>query len=481
MTAMSSLQTSVNQAAVATGPAADAAFARRQWLLEGPILRTILRLAAPTLVGSLAQISAGIIQMHFVGLLGVDALAGVTLVFPCLTLMQMVAGAGIGAGVASAIARNLGAGRKADAEALVLNAVFLAIVFGILFTATELLLGPILYRLLGGSGAVLGASLDYSSWIFGASVFVWLLSLLINALIGCGNTTIPQVVAVLALLVVVPLSPALMFGWGPMPRLGIAGGGLAFASYYFIGAAALIGYFRSRHAPLTLRLDVRLIEWRLIRDILQVGGPSALSAAIPMLSMTLITAALARFGVATVVGYGIAVRADYLLLPLYFGICAGVLPMVGTSVGAAQFQRARRTAWTGAFVAGSIGSIAGLSFALVPSAWIGLFSRDPAVFASSSLYFRIVGIQFPLSALALVLGAAAQGAARPLWPFLAIITRLAIAGGGSWLVVISGGGIRTLYAILAIGGISYCGVMLTAHMLGQIIPSHSTDRGRRPP
>jgi putative MATE family efflux protein len=465
------LQAITDRAGLAAVPEPDAASARRRRLLEDPILRTILRLAAPTLVGSLAQISAGIIQMHFVGLLGVDALAGVTLVFPCLTLMQLVASGGIGAGVASAVARSLGAGRKADADALVLHAVFLAIVFGTLFAAIQLLLGPTIYRLLGGTGAVLAASLDYSNWVFGASVFVWLLSLLISALIGCGNTTIPQIVAVFALVIVVPLSPALMFGWWPMPRLGIAGGGLAFACYYAIAATALIAYFRSRQAPLRLPLDFRLIEWRLLRDILQVGGLSSLSAAIPTISVTLVTAAVARFGAGAVAGYGIAVRADYLLLPLYFGICAGVLPMVGTSVGAGQLRRARTIAWTGAIIAAGIGAIAGLSLALAPSLWVGLFNRDSAVIASGSLYFRIVGIQFPLSALALVLGAAAQGAGRPFWPFVAVTTRLAIAGGGSWLLVAGiGGGIEALYAILATGGILYCGVMIAGQMSGQTIP-----------
>jgi MATE family, multidrug efflux pump len=471
----SGLQAVTNQADLPVAPVIDAATARRR-LLEGPILRTILRLAAPTLVGSLAQISAGIIQMHFVGLLGVDALAGVALVFPCLTLMQLVASGGIGAGVASAVARSVGGGRKTDAEALVLNAVFLAIGFGIVFAAAELLLGPTLYRLLGGTAAVLAASLDYSDWIFSASVFVWILSLLTSALVGCGNTTIPQIVAISALAIVVPLSPALMFGWGPMPRLGIAGGGAAFACFYLLATLALIGYFRSRYAPLRLHFDLRLIELRLLRDILKVGGLSALSAAIPTLSITLVTAAVARFGAGAVAGYGIAIRADYLLLPLYFGICAGVLPMVGMSVGAGQFQRARQVAWTGALIAAGIGSIAGLLLALAPSVWVGLFNHDPAVIASSSQYFRIVGIQFPLSAFALVLGAAAQGAGRPLWPFIAINTRLAVAGGGSWLIVAGvDGSIQTLYAILALAGIVYCGVMVTGQVFGRTIPRCSTS------
>jgi putative MATE family efflux protein len=461
----------MREAKLPAKPAFDALAARRQRLLEGPILPTILGLAAPTLVGSLATISSSIIQLHFIGRLGVDALASVTLVFPCLTMMQYIASAGIGAGVASAIARSLGAGRRADAEALILNAVVLAVVFGVVLAGVTLLFGPTLYRLLGGTGPIVTASLAYSNWVFGASPFIWLSALLISALIGSGNTVVPQIAAIFGVVVVVPLSLALIFGWGPIPPMGIAGGGLALACYYVAASAALIGYFSSRRVSLRLRFDYRLIEWRLMRDILHVGSIAAFGVALPALSVTLITAAVARFGTDAVAGYGIAIRADYLLLPLYFGISAGVVPMVGTNFGAGQIRRARRIALTGASFAAGIGCIAGLFLALTPSTWIGLFNNDPAVIASGSLYFRIVGIQFPLSAIAFVLGGAAQASGRPLWVSAAVIARLTVAAGGSWLVVAGiGGRLDELYVMLAIGAIFYCGVMVTGQLLGRTIP-----------
>jgi putative MATE family efflux protein len=470
---MSIPQTETGQAEPSAKPQLDAASARRRLLLEGPIFSTIIRLAAPNVVGSLAQMSASLIQMYFVGLLGVDALAAITLVFPCLMLMQMVASGGIGAGVASAVARNLGAGRRADAEALILNAVFLAIVFGAAFTAVQLLFGPTLYRLLGGSGATLAATLAYSNWVFGGSIFIWILNLLMSGLIGSGNTIVPQIAAVFGL-VVAPLSAALMFGWGPMPRLGIAGGGLAIACYYVVATIALICYLRSRRAPLRLPLDLKLIQWRLLRQILQVGGLAALSAAIPLINFTLVTAAVARFGTAAVAGYGIAVRADYFLLPLHFGICSGVLPMVGTNVGAGQIRRARRIAWTGAFIAAGIGGLAGLFLVLMPQVWLGLFSNDPGVISFGSLYLRIVGILFPVAAFGIVLSAGAQGAGRPFWPFASITTRLITAAGGSWLIVaVIGGNLEELFAMAAIGGVLYCAVITVGHVLGRTIPQAS--------
>src|SRR6202035_5133409 len=92
--------------------------ARRQALLSGAILPTMLKLAIPTVVVLVVQTLVGVAETYFVSFLGTDALAGVALVFPVLMLMQMMSNGGVGGGVASAVARAVGAGRHAHAEAL---------------------------------------------------------------------------------------------------------------------------------------------------------------------------------------------------------------------------------------------------------------------------------------------------------------------------------------------------------------------------
>src|SRR6267143_943003 len=151
---------------------------RRQALLDGPILSTMLKLALPTVIVLVVQSFVGIAETYFVSFLGTDALAGVALVFPVLMLMQMMSNGGIGGGVASAVARAIGAGRKDDADALVLNAFFLALAFGIIFTAGEFLGGRALYRALGGQGDALMASVAYADAVFSGAVLVWIVSLL---------------------------------------------------------------------------------------------------------------------------------------------------------------------------------------------------------------------------------------------------------------------------------------------------------------
>src|SRR5580704_8195644 len=109
--------------------------ARTRALLEAPITATLLRLATPNVLVMVAQASVGLIETYFVGKLGTAALAGVALVFPVVMLMQMMSAGAVGGGISSAVARALGAGRRADADALTLHALAVAVFFGLAFTA----------------------------------------------------------------------------------------------------------------------------------------------------------------------------------------------------------------------------------------------------------------------------------------------------------------------------------------------------------
>src|SRR5262245_58029898 len=130
----------------------DAKLRARQAMLQGPVLATMLKLAGPTIVVLLAQVAVGVAETFYVSYLGTEALAGVTLVFPILMLMTMMSNGAIGGGVAAAVARAIGAGRKDDADALGLHALLLAVVFGAIFTAATLLFGRMIYGALGEIG-----------------------------------------------------------------------------------------------------------------------------------------------------------------------------------------------------------------------------------------------------------------------------------------------------------------------------------------
>ena len=106
-------------------------------LLTAPIGRSLLLLAGPTTALMLTQVLVAVADGIFVGRLGTDALAGMALVIPFVTLMFNIANGGMGGGVASAMARALGAGRLDDAQAIVLHGLILAVALGAGFAVLD--------------------------------------------------------------------------------------------------------------------------------------------------------------------------------------------------------------------------------------------------------------------------------------------------------------------------------------------------------
>ncbi|HMG77700.1 MAG TPA: MATE family efflux transporter, partial [Xanthobacteraceae bacterium] len=249
---------------------------RTRALIEGPIAATLIRLAAPNVLVMLAQTSVGLVETYFIGKLGTDPLAGVALVFPLLMLMQMMSAGAMGGGISSAIARALGGGRRADADALAVHALVIALLFGLTFTVVLLLGGRWLYAAMGGSGASLDAALSYSGVVFSGAILVWLFNSLANVIRGTGNMAVPALVTVIGVVVLIPLSPCLIFGFGPFPRLGVAGGAVAVLIYYAVGSMALAAYLRSGRSIVRLSFFGIRLRWPLFADILRVGAVAAL-------------------------------------------------------------------------------------------------------------------------------------------------------------------------------------------------------------
>jgi Na+-driven multidrug efflux pump len=193
---------------------------RTHLLLEGPVVGTLLRLATPNVLVMFVQASVGLIETYFIAKLGTDALAGAALVFPVLMLMQMMSAGAMGGGISSAISRALGAGRLADADALVLHALAIAVTFGAVFMLAVLGGGRWLYGALGGRGASLAAALTYSNVVFSGAILIWLFNSLANVIRGTSNMAVPAAVTSVGAAALIPLSPCLIFGWGPLPGLG---------------------------------------------------------------------------------------------------------------------------------------------------------------------------------------------------------------------------------------------------------------------
>jgi MATE family, multidrug efflux pump len=427
---------------------------RTERLLEAPIAPLLLRLAWPNIAVMLITASTGLIETWWVSRLGLDALAGVALVFPGFMMMQMLSAGAMGGGISSAVARALGGGRRADADALVLHALIINVAIGGLFAALVLWFGPELYRALGGEGGSLAAALAYSNIVFAGAPLVWLMNALASVIRGTGNMLVPALAVSAGVALLVPLSPCLIFGIGPVPALGIAGAGIAVVATTALTAAVLALYLASGRA-------IVHFAWvrprpRLFADILRVGAVASVSTLQTTLTVVLATGLVgASAGPEAVAGYGTGNRLEYLIVPLAFGLGAPLVALVGTNLGAGRRERALRIAFTGAALAFVLAEAIGLAAAASPETWLGLFSDDAAMHATGAQCLRIVGPAYGFFGMGLALYFASQGAGRLLWPLLAGLIRLVIAIGAGWIALSLTGSLAWLFASLAFALVAY--------------------------
>jgi MATE family, multidrug efflux pump len=437
----------------------------RNVFLEGPIAPQMFRLALPILVVLALNTLVGVAETWFVSFLGTDALAGVALVFPIFMLMLMMSNGGIGGGVAAAVARAIGAGRKRDADALVTHAVVLALLFGAVFTAAVWVWGPALFARMGGEGKPLAAAVLYANLVFLSAIPGWIATLLSAALRGAGNVRVPAIVTAAGSFVTLALSPLFILGWGPVPRFGVAGAGIALTCLNVASALVLAAYLRLPESP--VRLARARLEARLFGEILRVGLPSAAGTVVANLTVVVATGLVGTFGRDAIAAYGLASRLDYLLIPLLFAIGTASVTMVGTNFGAGQHRRARRIAWTGALASAVAAGAIGFAAALFPHGWMGIFTTEPAVLEYGSAYLVRVAPFYAVFGAGMALYFASQGAGKMAWPFAAGVVRLlAVFALGGYLVKAPGGSLGELYTVIALAYLLFGAINLFAMASG---------------
>jgi putative MATE family efflux protein len=448
---------------VRPAPVARPTAARTKLLLEGPIFATLLQLAAPNILNLIAFVAVIIFDGFFLGRIGTDALAGASLAFPWIMLVLQTTNGGMGAGVSSAVARALGAGKRERADELTFHAFLLALALGGLFSTVMLLAAPVIFGWMGGRDRMLIDALSYANVALGGAVCITVLNLLGNAVRGTGNMSLHAGVLVGCVIAHIALAPALMFGYGPFPALGPSGAGWGLVIPFGVGSLIMIFYLRSPRSIVQLNFRGMVPQWALFADILKVGVPGLINTSITNLSVVVLTGIAGQFGPEAAIGYAMGARLEYVMQPIAFGFGTAIVAMVGTSWGAQQYGRARRIAWTGtaviAVLCGTLGSI----IALQPGIWLGLFSNDAEVVRVGANYLRIVGPAYGCFGLGLGLFFVCQGYGRGFAAMLANAVRLLVnAGAGLVTIYWLDLGASGLFAAIAVGFCIYAALSAAA-------------------
>jgi putative MATE family efflux protein len=438
----------------------------RNALVEGPIVRTLLHLAWPNAIAFSAGTCTVIAETSYIGRLGVESLAAMALVFPFVMLTMTMSGGAMGGGVASAIARALGAGDTERASTLATHALLNAIGFGLAFMLVMLTFGPHLLEVMGGRGNVLSQAVGYVQIFFGGAVLPWLMNSMAGILRGTGNMKLPSAMILNSAVCQIILGGTLGLGLGPIPQFGMRGVAAGSLIAYTISISVMGWYMFSGRARVTPKIRDLRLQAAMFFDILKVGAVSCFSPLQSVLTISIFTHMLAAFGTTVLAGYGIGARLEFLLTSLSFSFGIASVPMIGMTIGGGNIARARRIAWTAGLMAFlAVGAIASI-IAVFPDLWVNIFTSDASVRAASRQYLSTAAPWYAFIGLASAMYFSSQGAAKMIGPVLAQTARLAFIALGGWWLLTNGATAQAFFALAAssmvvLGVLSCASVILT--------------------
>jgi putative MATE family efflux protein len=438
----------------------------RDALVEGPILPTLLQLAWPNALAFTAGTCVVIAETSYIGRIGVESLAAMALVFPFVMLTMTMSGGAMGGGVASSIARALGAGDVDRASTLASHALLNALGFGVVFMLVMLIFGPHLLEVMGGRGNVLAQAVGYVQIFFGGAVLPWLMNSMAGILRGTGNMKLPSTMILNSAICQILLGGTLGLGLGPIPQFGMRGVAAGSLTAYTISISVMAWYMFSGRARVKPKIRGLRLQSAMFFDILKVGAVSCFSPIQSVLTISIFTHMLATFGTAVLAGYGIGARLEFLLTSLSFSFGIASVPMIGMAIGGGNVARARRVAWTaGSMSFLAVGAIACV-IAAFPDLWINIFTHDESVRAASHQYLSTAAPCYAFIGLASSMYFSSQGAAKMIGPVLAQSARLVFITAGGFFLSTHGASVQNFFVLAAasmvvLGALSCASVVLT--------------------
>jgi len=378
-------------------------------LTEGSIAKNILALSWPTMIAMLLQVGFNIVDTIFVGRLGTNAIAAISVVFPAVFFMFAV-GNGLAIGTSSLIARYVGAKRYVEADNAAEHSFIISFVLIIIFSVMGLLFADKLFVLIGATPEVVALATKYSRWIFGFSIFMFLSITSIAILRGLGDMKIPMIGMVAATLLNIILDPLLIFGIGPFPRLEIDGAAIATIISRFFATVIMLGFIFSPVTKVSIKPRHFKFKKFFIKEILRVGIPSSAQQSMLSIGIGVLTRIVALFGPVAIAAYGIGFRVESLVILPVLGIATAVITMVGQNVGAKKFERAEKTVWAASKLAFLFVFFLALLLFIFPRFWFSIFTEDTTLIRYGVYFLRITSPAYLFVSVALIVAAAFQGA-----------------------------------------------------------------------
>lgn len=384
-------------------------------LTKGSISGATIYLAVPMILELAMESLFAVVDIFFVGKLGVEAVAVVGLTETVMTLIYSLA-IGMGMAATALVARRIGEGDKIMASKSAAHAIGVGAVFGAFFSIVAGYLAPHILQLMGASEQVIAMGADYTRISFFNTVNIVLLFVINGIFRGAGKAFIAMRVLWIANAVNIVLDPLLIFGIGPFPELGLEGAAIATFAGRMIGVLVQV-YILSFNKPgIHIVRESMVYSKKLTLKFLKISSGGIGQFFIESASWILLIRIVSEFGDATVAGYTFAVRVLLFVILPSWGFSNAASTMVGQNLGANRPDRAESSVWYAVKVNTIFLSIVGVLMLVFSHEIIGLFTDSEEALAIGSNGIKTFGVLFFFFGAGMVLPQAYNGAGETKTP-----------------------------------------------------------------
>lgn len=378
-------------------------------LTEGSILRSLVTLAWPIIMANVLQTMYQLIDTFWLGRLGANAVASVSLSFPILFLVLSLGGGLTLAGTVI-VSQHKGAKNQKKVNFSSSQTVMVIFVISILLALVGYYAAGPLMKFVGAGPEVYQDSVDYfqvSSWGF---IFLFMFFVFQSLMRGIGEVFMPMYIVLGTVLLNLVLDPFFIFGYGPIRGIGVAGAALA--SIITQGISAVVGLwilFRGSYG-IKIKLSQMKPDFKWIKKLFVLGIPSSLDQSSRAAGMTLMVMLVTSYSSEIVAAYGVGARILSLVIVPALGFAMATTSLVGQNFGARKIVRTEKVATLSARIALIGLTSVGVLFFLFAEELIAFFvPGDEQVIKDGALFIKIMAPSFGLLGAQQVLNGAFNG------------------------------------------------------------------------
>jgi putative MATE family efflux protein len=378
---------------------------------SAPLGRLLIALSLPGIASTITTSLYNIIDTIWVGRLGHEAIAALTISFPYQILFYAIGG-GTGIGISALVSRRFGE-RNIDATNRVAGQLFsISAFWGLVFLFMAVTFADRLLPLMGATPDIMEYSKQYFVITsYGAPLIIMVI--IVSSLIrGSGDVVKPMIIMVSGTVINIILDPLMILGIGPFPEMGVRGAAWAtFAAQCFASGLALFYLFAHKT---TFRFKTAHLrpEWSIIKDIYRVGAPTAVFQFMESIVFLILNKLISSFGSVAIAAMGIVIRVSDLAYMPIMGVSHGMLPIIGFCFGAGNYTRL----WQ-ALKKATLGLSVLLLFITIlieifTPQIVGIFSKDPQLLGTAVTAMRISMISMTLIGFNVLVTTTFQGLSR---------------------------------------------------------------------